>query len=71
MGGPQPLMEFKIMDVPEMNYLHTDKDKNGLSSPRGELWVRGPSIIPEYFLLEKETEEAITQDGWLKTGDVV
>jgi long-chain acyl-CoA synthetase len=53
-----------------MNYLSTDKDENGNSNPRGELWARGPGVFMGYYRDEAKTKEAITADGWLKTGDV-
>lgn len=36
----------------------------------GELEVRGPSVFVGYWKKEKETAEAFTADGWLKTGDI-
>ena len=36
----------------------------------GELEVRGPSVFPGYWNKPKETAEAFTPDGWLKTGDI-
>ena len=32
--------------------------------------MRGPGVIPGYYKLKDKTDEAITSDGWLKTGDV-
>lgn len=46
-------MEFKIVDVPDLNYYHNDKDDNGNPRPRGELLLRGQSIIPAYYQLEE------------------
>jgi len=37
----------------------------------GELEVRGPWICSSYYKGEETTGEKFTQDGWLKTGDIV
>ncbi|KAM3201058.1 putative CoA ligase CCL5 [Capsicum annuum] len=36
----------------------------------GELWMKGPGIMKEYFGNEEATTATITKDGWLKTGDL-
>jgi long-chain acyl-CoA synthetase len=36
----------------------------------GELEVRGPSVFNGYWNKPKETAEAFTEDGWLRTGDI-
>lgn len=37
---------------------------------RGEIWVRAPNITKGYWRNESATRNTITQEGWLKTGDV-
>lgn len=63
-GGPVPCCEIKLVDVPEANYLSTN------SKPQGEIYVRGSSVTKGYFKQEALSKEAITEDGWLRTGDV-
>jgi acyl-CoA synthetase (AMP-forming)/AMP-acid ligase II len=36
----------------------------------GEVWVRGYNVMPGYFDDPAATAEAITPDGWLRTGDI-
>jgi long-chain acyl-CoA synthetase len=39
-------------------------------APDGELELKGPSIFVGYWKKEKQTQEAFTEDGWFKTGDI-
>jgi crotonobetaine/carnitine-CoA ligase len=41
------------------------------SGETGELLLRNPVITPGYWGMPAETAEAISSDGWLRTGDLV
>lgn len=64
-GAPVPCVEVKLVDQPELGYLSSNKPR-----AQGEIWIRGPSITSGYYKREDLTKEAITDDGWLKTGDI-
>ncbi len=48
-------------------------DKKGNEPARGtpgELMIRGSNLMKEYYKNPEATEEALTSDGWLRTGDL-
>ncbi|OLN97577.1 Long-chain-fatty-acid-CoA ligase 1-like protein 1 [Colletotrichum chlorophyti] len=65
MGAMPASIEIKLVDFAEAGYFSTNKP-----NPQGEVWIRGPSVLEEYWQNPKETKEAITEDGWFRTGDI-
>ncbi|MCJ1313797.1 long-chain fatty acid-CoA ligase [Agyrium rufum] len=64
MGEMPSSIEIKLVDFDEAGYFTAS------SPPQGEIWIRGAPIIQEYYENEQETKEALTPDGWFKTGDI-
>ena len=48
----------------------TEDGSDATPDQQGEVWVRGRHIMKEYWNRPDATAETITQDGWLRTGDV-
>lgn len=70
-GGPLPCCDFKVVDVPEMNYFAIDKHHYDMPCiARGELCVRGYNICPEYLDNPEETQAAFDSEGYFHTGDI-
>ena len=60
-GLLDPNCECKLVD---------DDGKEVKTGEPGEIHIRGPQVCLGYWKNEKATEESITPDKWLKTGDV-
>lgn len=60
-GYVAPSTEAKVVD--------DDGFELPVSGP-GELWVRGPQVMQGYWKNDAATNDTITKDGWLRTGDV-
>jgi long-chain acyl-CoA synthetase len=62
-GVPFPSTEAKIVDL--------RRSKQSVPTGQiGELAVRGPQVMLGYWNRPLETQQALTGDGWLLTGDV-
>ena len=70
-GCPVGSVEIVLMNVPEMGYLHSDRNHRMQKCyGRGEICLRGPSIFKGYYKAEDQTKEAVDEEGWLHSGDI-
>lgn len=54
----------------EAMIMNEDGSKQLPEGEKGELWLRAPSIMKGYWNEPQATNEVITKDRWLKTGDI-
>ena len=59
------------LPLPSTNVSIRDSEGNelGINEP-GELCVKGPQVMLKYWNRPDETANVLSEDGWLKTGDV-
>lgn len=50
--------------------IRNEKEEAVAINQVGEVWVKGPQIMRGYWQNPLESHEVITEDGWLKTGDM-
>jgi len=71
--NPPGHTQLGTIGMPVSNTLCKVIDEDGNDLPlgeAGELCVKGPQVMKGYWQRPEATAETITEDGWLKTGDV-
>jgi fatty acid CoA ligase FadD9 len=61
-----PVIDYKLLDVPELGYFNTDKPY-----PRGELAVKSARFMAGYYNRPDLTATMFDEDGYYKTGDIM
>ncbi|WP_068016232.1 carboxylic acid reductase [Nocardia mexicana] len=61
-----PVIDYKLVDVPELGYFGTDKPY-----PRGELVIKAETLVPGYYKRPELNAEIFDADGFYRTGDVM
>lgn len=61
--GKYAFIDMKLIDALTQQKL-TEEGKVG------ELWYRGPNVIPGYFMRPDLTEKSFDKDGYINTGDI-
>ncbi len=64
----KPLSNVKVRLVDDAGQVIEQAE--GQNSPVGEIQAKGPNVMLGYFNLPEATIETMTEDGWLKTGDL-
>ncbi|KAF0728158.1 hypothetical protein Ae201684_013984 [Aphanomyces euteiches] len=64
-GIPMSNVQIRLRDVPDMNYTSADNPR-----PRGEIYIRGPSVFIGYYKDDATTAQVLSSDGWFATGDI-
>ena len=59
----------KLIPNTECKLVDDDGKEIGFDTP-GEIYIRAPNVCLRYWKNEAATREALSDDGWLKTGDV-
>jgi HIP---CoA ligase len=60
-GRPRPGFELRLVD---------EKGQDVGEGEPGEILLRGPSVMLQYLEDPEETANALSPDGWLRTGDL-
>ncbi|KAJ2941006.1 hypothetical protein O0L34_g13135 [Tuta absoluta] len=62
-GNLTKYLEYRLIDVDTQEDIHE-------SNKVGELWIKSPGVFKGYYKNEEATKEALTKDGWYKSGDL-
>ena len=68
---PVAIGDFLGFPLPPYRLRVVDEDGKDVSTGQtGELWVKGPGTLEGYHGNPDATKEVLTEDGWLRTGDL-
>lgn len=63
-GGILSCLRMQLREVQDLN------SDTGAAMPRGELYIKGNSIMKGYFKDPESTKQVLDDEGWFKVGDL-
>ncbi|KAJ5634737.1 Thioesterase [Penicillium herquei] len=69
LGTPVPGIEMRVTPLGTAREVPSN-DLSPTTNDAGLLELRGPIVFPRYFNNDEATNDAFTEDGWFKTGDL-
>lgn len=54
----------------EIKIISTNSGEEITDGSEGEIWIRGPQVMPSYWKNEQATLEVLDSEGWLRSGDI-
>ncbi|HSC27537.1 MAG TPA: AMP-binding protein [Vicinamibacterales bacterium] len=59
----------RVLPETEIRIVDPATGEEAAVGAKGELWARGYAVMKGYYSMPEQTAAAITQDGWLRSGD--
>ena len=69
-NGASSISIGELVPGAEAKLVKDDGEEETRPHKTGEFWIRSPNAMKGYWRNPGATAEAITKDGWLKTGDI-
>ncbi|MGH2923016.1 MAG: AMP-binding protein [Solirubrobacterales bacterium] len=69
-AGTPPGSVGPLLPGTEARLVDPESGEDVAAGEPGEIWVRGPQVMRGYLGNEEATRETLTEDGWLRTGDI-
>ena len=69
-GQARPASTGMILPNTEVRIVDVESGEDRAAEDDGEIWVRGPQVMPGYLDDPEANAYTLREDGWLRTGDI-